>query len=193
MVCGLGRTREMNLVLIPLATENLSPISFDIATFVLMAINVLIVILVLYKLLFKPLHNVIEKRTKFVEDSLAEAKAQRSEAERLFAEYQEKLRNAQVEAREIVASATKEAEALARRRREEAEQETQRLLERAKAEIENERQRALQSLRDEVTTLTLMVAERVIGRELTYEDHQRLVKEMLAEVQARESEAGEVQ
>lgn len=169
------------------------PISVDLSTFVFAAINVLVTILVLYYLLFKPLHQVMENRTRFVEESLSEAKTQREEAERLLAQYEEQLRNAQVEAREIVNSAAREAEELAKRRRQETEAETQALIERAKAEIENERQRALASIREEVTTLTLMVAERVIGREVNQDDHRRLIEDMLTDVEGREMKAGDLQ
>lgn len=170
-----------------------SPISLDLSTFVLASLNVLVVILVLNWLLFKPLRRVMETRTQFVESSLAEAKTQREQAEKLLAQYEEQLQNAQVEARQIVNAASREAEELARRRKQETEAETQRLLERTKAEIENERKRALASIRDEVTSLTLMAAERVIGRELNQEDHQRLVQDMLTDVNAPDTKAGEVQ
>lgn len=181
----------MNLALVPLAVEG--PISIHLWTLAQQAFNILVVILVLYKFLFKPLGSMMEQRTQYVEDSLANAKKQREEAEQLLAQYQEQLRNAQAEAREIVASATREAEALARQRKQEAEAETQRMVERAKAEIENERKKALASIREEVTTLTLMVAERVIGRELNHTDHQRLVENMLTEVGGRDVKAGEIQ
>lgn len=184
----------MYMALVPLAADaSAGPISIDLSTLGLQAINVLVIMLVLYKFLFKPLQDVMEKRTQYVQDSLANAKTQREEAEQMFAQYQEQLRTAQAEAREIVTAASREAEELARRRKQEAEAETQRLLERTKAEIENERKRALTSIRDEVTSLTLMVAERVIGRELNQEDHQRLVKDMLSEVNERDVKAGEVQ
>lgn len=181
----------MNLALVPLAAD--SPISIHLWTFLLQTLNVLVVILVLYFLLFKPLGGLMEKRTQFVEGSLAEVKTQREEAERLLAEYQAQLQQAQVEARTIVTQATREAEELARVRKRETEQETQRLLERTKAEIENERKRALASIREEVTGLTLLVAERVIGRELNQEDHQRLVSEMLSDIDERDLKAGEMQ
>jgi F-type H+-transporting ATPase subunit b len=170
-----------------------SPISVHVWTLIQQAINVLVVLLVLHHLLFKPLHQLMENRTRFVEQSLAEAKSQKEEAAELLAKYQEQLRNAQAEAREIVNAATREAEELARRRRQETEAETQALIARAKAEIENERRRALASIRDEVATLTLMVAERVIGRELNQEDHRRLVQDMLADVNAREPKVGDLQ
>ena len=170
-----------------------SPISAHVWTLIQQAINVLVVLLVLHHFLFKPLHQLMENRTRFVEQSLAEAKSQKEEAAELLAKYQEQLRNAQAEAREIVNAATREAEELARRRRQETEAETQALIARAKAEIENERRRALASIRDEVATLTLMVAERVIGRELNQEDHRRLVQDMLADVNAREPKVGDLQ
>src|SRR5690625_5229758 len=102
------RTNAMNLALVPLQAD--SPISIDLATFLFQAANVLIVILVLYFLLFKPLGGLMERRTRFVEDSLDEAKQQREEAQQLLAEYKEKLQTAQSEAKAIVTEAGREAE-----------------------------------------------------------------------------------
>lgn len=183
----------MNLALVLLQAETPSPISIDLATFLWQTINVLVVILVLYFLLFKPLGGLMERRTRFIEDSLAEAKRQREEANRLLEEYQAQLQNAHVEARNIVTQATREAEEAARATRRQAEEETQRLLERAKAEIERERQRALASIRDEVTSLTLLVAERVIGREVNAADHERMIREMLADVDEQKLKEGGIQ
>lgn len=181
----------MNLALVPLQAD--SPISIDLATFLFQAANVLIVILVLYFLLFKPLGGLMERRTRFVEDSLDEAKQQREEAQQLLAEYKEKLQTAQSEAKAIVTEAGREAEALARTRRQEVEEEARDLLERTKAEIEHERQRALASIREEVTNLTLLTAERVIGRELNQEDHHRMIQEMLTNIDGEDLKAGDVQ
>lgn len=181
----------MNLALVPLAAAGANPLALDIWTFLWQALNVLIVMAVLYKMLFKPLGGLMERRTQAVEEALANAKAQREEAERMFADYQEQIKNAQAEAREIVGKATREAEEYSRRRRDEVEAEAERMLERAKTEIESERQKALASIRDEVTTLTIAVAERVIGRELNSDDHSRLVREMLTEVESRDLKAGE--
>ncbi len=180
----------MDIGLVPLAPN---PLSIDIWTFVFSALNVLVIVLVLYKFLFKPIGNIIEERQAFVENSLAEAKAQREEAERMLAEYSEQLKHAKDEARQIVQTATQEAEAYSSRRRAEAEQEAERMIERAKNEIETERLKALASIRDEVATLTIQAAERVIRREIRADDHSRMVHEMLQSVEERQAKEGGLQ
>lgn len=181
----------MDFGLVPLAPTN--PLSIDIWTFVMSALNVLVIVLVLYKFLFEPIGKIIEERQSHVENSLAEAKAQREEAQRMLAEYSEKLKNAKEEARQIVQAATQEAEAYSSQRRAEAEAEAERMIERAKNEIETERLRALAAIRDEVATLTIQAAERVIRREIRADDHSRMVHEMLQSVEERRAKEGGLQ
>lgn len=184
----------MDLALIPLAANN--PLALDAEAFwtlVQQAFNILVILAVLYIFLFKPLGDIIEKRQAYVEESLSEAKTQREEAESMLADYTEQLKNAKSEAREIVQAASQEAEAYSSRRRSETDAEAERMIERAKNEIESERRKALASIRDEVATLTIQAAERVIGREVRADDHSRMVQDMLRDVEERQLKEGGVQ
>src|SRR5690606_5013753 len=151
---------------------------------------VLVILLVLYRLLFEPVGQIIEKRQMFVEDSLAHARSQREEAERLLAEDKEQSKDAESEARQIGQRAAQDAEENSKRRRAEVEGEAERMIERAKGEIEAERRKALASIRNEVAALTIQVAERVIGREVKASDHSRLIDDMLKEIEGRQLKAG---
>lgn len=180
----------MSSLWIPLAAET-NPVSLDLWTLILQAASVLVILLVLYRFLFEPVGQIIEKRQKFVEDSLAHARSQREEAERLLAEYKEQIKDAESEARQIVQRAVQDAEEYSKRRRAEVEAEAERMIERAKEEIEAERRKALASIRNEVAALTIQVAERVIGREVKASDHSRLIDDMLKEIEGRQLKAGD--
>lgn len=169
------------------------PLSVDVWTLVLQASSILIILLVLYRFLFKPIGDIIEKRQKFVEDSLSNAETQREQAAKLLADYQQQIKNAESEAQQIVQRAARDAEEFSKKRRAEVEAEAERMVERAKEEIEAERRKALASIRNEVTSLTIQVAERVIGREVKSEDHSRLVDDMLQQIEERQLKAGELQ
>lgn len=182
----------MDLALIPLAAPT-NPVALDWVafwTFIEQAFNVLVILGVLYFALFKPLGDIIQKRQAYVESSLSEAKTQREEAERMLADYSAQLKNAKDEARQIVQAASQEAEAYSSRRRSEADNEAEQMIERAKREIENERRKALASIRDEVATLTIQAAEKVLRREVRADDHSRLVQDMLSNVEERQKEGG---
>lgn len=164
------------------AAAGANPLSFDFWTFLFQAINVLIVMFVLYKFLWGPLSKIINEREQFVEDSLARAAAAKEEAEQLLARYQEQLRQAEREAQSVVERATQAGEQARQRIMAEAEQEAEKMLERARVEIARERERALAQIREEVAGLVLLATHKVVGRSLTHEDHKALIYDFVDEV-----------
>ncbi len=157
-----------------------NPISFHLWTFFFQAINVLIVLGVLTKLLFRPISKLMAERERFVDDSLAHAESARNEADKLLQEYREKMRSAQTEAEKMLAQAAHTAEEYKRSRAAAAEAEYEQLLTRARQEIAAEREQALAVLRNEVAGLAIMAAGKVTGKTLLEEDHRRLVAEFAA-------------
>ncbi len=151
-------------------------------TFVLQAINFIILAIVLYKFLFKPLAGFMEKRAEGIRGSLEEAKRAREEVARARSEYEESLRAARQEAavlrQRMDREVTEERERLMQQSRDEA----QRLLTHARTEIEQEVKRAKAELREETVTLSLTAAERLLQRSLTEEDHRRLAEQYVEEL-----------
>ncbi len=151
-------------------------------TLLLQTINFIILAIVLYKFLFKPLGSFMEKRAEGIRHSLEEAKQARDEVVRARSEYEESLRAARQEAaalrqrmdREI----TEERERLIQQSREEAH----RMISQARAEIQQEVRRAKAELRDETVTLSLTAAERLLRRNLAEEDHRRLAEQYIEEL-----------
>lgn len=171
----------------PLAAA--SPIAINLWTFLFQAINVLIVMAVLYWFLFRPVSAIIARREETIESSLERAARAREEAERLAKEYQAKLDAAAREAHEVVDKATRAAEETRQRIVKEAQDEAARTLEKAKREIALEREKALASIRDEVANLAILAAGKVVGKSLTAADHQRLVQEFVADIQQQRNGA----
>ena len=137
---------------------------------------------VLYKLAFPRIGAALDKRQRAIEDSIDAAETTRTEADRLLAEYRERLSDARAQADDIVARArktgeTQEAEAIAdgRRKREE-------LMEQARRDIQTETRRAIQEIRREVADLTVAATEKVTRKSLNEADQKRLVEEALSEL-----------
>lgn len=142
-------------------------------------VNFLILLFILYRFAYKPLLATLEGRTAAIKQQLAEAQAAREQAQRQAAEFDARLREAQVEAQAVRERALREAAELRERLTAEARQEAARLLEGARAEIAQDVRRAKGELRAEVGTLAVEIAERLIHKSLRDEDHQRLVQEAL--------------
>ncbi|GAB4173948.1 MAG: F0F1 ATP synthase subunit B [Calditrichia bacterium] len=139
----------------------------------------LLLFLTLKKLAWKPLLNSIEQREKTIMDSLKHAQESKEEAEALLEKQRQILDEAHLEAQKIV----KEQKSLAQKLREEMEEDARKkidaMFEKARADIEMEKKAALQELRLEVTNLSLLIAEKLIGENLDKKKQEKLISDYL--------------
>lgn len=166
--------------------EALKALNFDLWTFIPQVVNLLITIGVLYILAYKPVTKMLLEREQKIEGAINDAAQKREEAEALLAKYQEQIQGARNEAQAIIANATKVAEEMKEEIIANAREEATKSLERAKAEIALEKARALAEIKEEMATLVVLAAGRVIDKELSPQDHERLIQEFIVE-------AGELQ
>lgn len=151
-------------------------------TFVFQIANTLILFLVLKKLLFKPVTEMMNNRQDGIRNSLKDAENKNLEAEALISTYQKKIENAKDEGFEIIKAMRKEAEANAKSIIHAADAEANKIREKALIEIEREKEKSINLLKDEVSDMALMAASRVIEKELNDDEHRRLIKEFIGEV-----------
>lgn len=156
-------------------------ISLD-KSLIVQAINFLILLFVLQRLLYKPFLAKMGERTAAIQKSLDEAQAARAEATRQQEENETRLRAAHSEAAAIRAQAMKEAAEEQKRLVEAARAESQRLVESAKAQMDADVRRAREELRREVADLATAVAEKLVRRSLRDEDHRRIVADAITKV-----------
>ena len=140
------------------------------------------VLIVLGKFAWGPLLSSLQERERFIHDSLAKAKDDRDAAESTLQEYSDKLDEARAEATAIVEEGRRDAEEARRRIETEAQAEVDKKLERAKREIEIAQQTAVRELYATSASLATDLAGRVLGREVSAEDHERLIAESLDEL-----------
>jgi F-type H+-transporting ATPase subunit b len=129
---------------------------------------------------WKPIVNGLEKREHDLRADIEGAKANRIASEQLLAEHQKKLDKVQDEVREIIAEARRDAEHVKETIVSAANKEAEASRNRAIADIEQARDHALDQLFDKMAESVTMATRQVIGRSLTGEDHDRLVRESLS-------------
>lgn len=140
------------------------------------------VLFVLGKYAWGPLLDGLQKREQFIRDSLAEAKTDRDSAEKRLAEYTDKLHEARAEATAIVEEGRRDAEVVKARIEEEAREEAQKSLERAKREIDLAKQTAIKELYTTSATLATEMASRILQKELSAAEKEKLVARSLADL-----------
>ncbi len=161
----------------------LEALSFDLWTFIFQTINVLIVLVGLYLLLWKPLSKTLNSRGEKIEGDLREASSAKEKAEELLASYQTQLTEAQQEARDILQRATEMAETARSEMVAQAKEEAAQVLEKARQEIEKEKMSALAAIRNQAADLVVMATGKILARALTAEDQEHLLQDALAEVE----------
>ena len=147
---------------------------------IIQAVNFLILLFVLHRLLYKPLLAKMEERSSAIKKSLEEAQAARAEAARAQEENAARLRAAYAEAAAIREQAQKEAGEEQRRLLDAARAESQRMVESAKSQLDADIRRAREELRREVSDLAIGIAEKLVRKSLRDEDHRRIVDDAIA-------------
>lgn len=157
----------------------------DLGNLIWTLVIFLAVLFILGRFAWKPLLSGLQHREKFIHDSLASARRDREEAEARLKELTAGLENARQEAGMIVDEGRRNAEAVKRRIEDDARRNAEALIERAKREIGIARDTALRDLHEESAKLAMEMAGAVLKRQLTPEDHRRLVGEALAKLKER--------
>ncbi len=145
---------------------------------------------VLYKFAFPPILAVLDMREHTIRDSLEQAERNRAEAEQRLQAYDAKLQGAAREAEAIVADAKAKAQRLLEDNEQRLRTEARRIQNETARELERERRKAVQDVQKEAANLALLVAEHVLGRSLSDDDHRRLAQNALQAIADNEAGKG---
>jgi F-type H+-transporting ATPase subunit b len=151
-------------------------------TFVFQILNTFILYLLLKKFLFAPVTEVIESREKSISDSLNDAERISNEAEKFKTEYYEKLQSAEDEGREIVSLATKNADEKSNRIIKDAREAADKQKEKADADIALERKKVINEVKDEISSLAILAATKVLESEVDEDKNKTLVNKFIEQV-----------
>ncbi|MDT3698333.1 MAG: F0F1 ATP synthase subunit B [Thermincola sp.] len=162
--------------------EILESLGFEFPKFLWQVVNFLILLWILKKFAYKPILSMLDERKKSIEDAINNAESAKTEAANLRKEYETRLAEAKQEAQDIIAKATKLGEEMKNDIVANAQAEATKAIQRAQEEINREKDQAIAALRDEVATLAVMAAGKVLGKAISVEDHQKLVNEFVTEV-----------
>jgi F-type H+-transporting ATPase subunit b len=141
-----------------------------------------IVVIVLGKFAWGPVLGLLQQREEFIRRSLSDAKRDRDEAEARLKEYSAKIQTANAEAATLVEDARRDSARLREELRQRAKAEADTILKNAERQIELQTARALQQIRSEAVDLSVSIASKLLQRNLTKEDNERLIADALAQV-----------
>lgn len=160
-------------------------IEFSSWDFIFSMITFLVLFLILKHFFFEKVHNFMENRRKEVEDALDNAAEASRLADEKLADYEKKITDVSTESRRIIKTARDEAKLEADSIISEANEEAHKMFKHSQQEIEREKFNAEKELREEVGTLAVMAARRILKKEIKPEDHKGIVDDVIKEVEAK--------
>lgn len=157
----------------------LSFVTIDVWTLIFTWGNLIILYLAMKKLLFKPVTAILEKRRRDVDDIYANASSAKTEAENLRLTYETKLSAADGEVHRIIADAAKKAEAGKDIIISDAKNEARLIMKRAEENAAAEKNAAFDELKNEVSDMAIMLAARIISRDIDEKEHHKMIEEFI--------------
>ena len=160
-------------------------VQLDPGLYIWTIIVFLILLGLLARFAWKPLLEALENRQASIRRALDDAAKAKQELERLHGESQQILAAARAEAETIVARTREDANRLRDDMRQKAQQEAANIVKNAQKQIELETARALQQIRHEAVDLSVAIASKLLQRNVSKEDNERLLEETFKQLEAQ--------
>ncbi|MFC4619859.1 F0F1 ATP synthase subunit B [Camelliibacillus cellulosilyticus] len=157
-------------------------LDFSIGTMLFQLIVVILLILIVSKFAARPVLEMMKKRQDHIDKQLSDAENAQKEAAALLEEQRAELKKTREEAQVIIESEKKRAEAEAHKIIDQAKAQAERTIQDAREEIKLEKERAITSLRDEVAQLSMLLAAKVLEREVNEKDHEQEIDTFIKQV-----------
>ncbi len=147
-------------------------------------VNFLVLLYLLRRFMWGPITATLDRRAAKIREGLDLTEAARREREQLKQEVERILAQARREAAEIAERMTKAAETAAVDIRADAKAEADRIREKGRIDAEHLHDQALAQLRTEVASMVVLATSRILGREISADQHRALIERSLDEAGA---------
>ena len=155
----------------------------DFGLFFWQTIVMLILIFLMAKYAWKPILQGIRKREQNINDALDSAENAKKEMQNLKADNERLLQEARLERDNMIKEARAIKDQIIAEAKEDAQKEGDKIIEQARATIQVERNAAMADIKNQVATLSVQIAEKVLRQELSTDTkQQKLVEDMLEDV-----------
>jgi F-type H+-transporting ATPase subunit b len=152
-----------------------------------MSLTFLVVLFILWRFGFPVITDMVNERKAFIDESLQKAHDANERLANIQKEGESILQEAREKQAQILKEAAETRDAIVEKAQDKARQEGARLLDDAKLAIEQEKKAAIADIRNQVATLSVEIAEKVLRQQLKGDQAQMdLIERMLDDVSAKE-------
>lgn len=155
----------------------------DPGLFIWTILTFLVLLTLLAKFAWGPLLRALDSRQETIRKSLDDAQLAKQELERLQHESAQIIRQARVDAEAVITQSRTDGARLREEMRQKARTEADAIVRNAERQIQLETQRALQQIRHEAVDMSVMIASKILRRNLSKEDNEKLIEEALKQVE----------
>ena len=149
-----------------------------------------VLMIVLWKFAWGPLSEALNERERKQNETIAAAENAKNESARLLVEHKKQLDTAADQVRQLLEEARQQADANALSIVQKAQAEAEASRERAEREIGTAKDQALSEIWSKTADLAVSVAGKVLSKEMSHDDHRRLVDSAMGELSATNGHGG---
>ena len=141
-----------------------------------------ILVIVLWKFVLKPVNNMISKRQEEIREKIDTADRKSLEANEYLEEQKKTIDKSRVEAKKIIDEGKEAARKIKEEIENQASEKSKLMLENALIEIRSEKDRSINEVKDEMVDIALSASQKMISKSLSGEDHKKLIEESLKDL-----------
>ena len=160
-------------------------VDLSLGTILAQMLNFFILVWILHRFAYKPLVGMMNARKEQIANDLASAEKSRLEAEQIKADYAAQIAKARHEAQEIVEKAHHQAKVSTAEEVAAARAQIENEKDRARQDIAIERDRAMNSLRNEVVSLSVAMAGKVVAKDMNSETNTKLIEDAIRQLDSK--------
>ncbi len=163
--------------------ELISKLGIDWKLLVAQIVNFFILLFVLYKFAYKPVLEMLEKRSKTIEKGIHDAKASEERLKEIEQTRRKILDEAAREVGKLLEKAKADAEAMKKDLMADANEQAEDLLRRTKALVAEEKEKMTEDVKKEVAKFIILATGKILQREFSDSDQKRLADAVALEME----------
>lgn len=141
----------------------------------------IILMFILTKFIWKPIMTAVNKREDNIQEALDMAKKTKAEMEKLQTQNANLLKEARIERDEMIKEAKATSDRMIDNAKGKAKDEADKIVENARVSIEAEKNAAVAELKNQVASIGLEIAEKILREELSSDEKQKQLADRFAE------------
>ena len=159
-----------------------SLVAVNPVTLIAQICNLFLQMFVVKKFFLNQVLGILDARRAAADKEILDAQSARQEAMTIKATYEENMRQAKAEATALLSQAQKTASARSEEIINQAQSQAAQIKEKAAAAIAQEKKKAINDAKDEISGISMAIAEKVVERQLNETDQQKLIDQFINEL-----------